>query len=322
VIDTIADDFYRVTLPMPFRLEHVHVYVLIHDGKVTLFDTGINTPDTFSTLEEALHRIGMTLHDIDHIFITHYHADHCGIAGGIKDISGAVIHTSEIGKRIRQYQQNEALVTEKVRTFYLAQGLAEDVVQHLLKLIQYFRTATMPYDVDECVIAGETYTLGERSFEVLPTPGHARDHVCYYFRQEGLLLAGDHVLPDITPNLSPDLLDPDFRALSSFITALQGLSDLSVTRVFPAHGEPFTNLKKRIDEITDHHEERKALTLRALRHGPKNTFQVSQDIFGPELPEFDKFLALNETYVHLVELLHDGLIAEEDAGGRMIFHVV
>ena len=322
MIDTIADDFYRITLPMPFRLEHVHIYALIHDGKVALFDTGINTPATFSTLEESLHRIDMTLHDIDHIFITHYHADHCGIAGEIRDISGAVIHTSEIGKQIRRYQQNEALVAQKIRSFYLAQGLAEDVVQHLLKLIRYFRTATLPYDVDECVRAGTTYTLGQRSFEVLPTPGHTRDHICYYFRQEGLLLAGDHVLPDITPNLSPDLLDPDFRPLSSFISTLQGLTNLPVARVCPAHGDPFTDLKKRVDEIIDHHTERKTLALRALRHGPKTTFQVSQEIFGRDLPEFDKFLALNETYVHLVELLHDGLIDEENTGKPALFHLV
>jgi hypothetical protein len=52
---------------------------------------------------------------------------------------------------------------------------------------------------------------------------------------------------------------------------------------------------------------------------PKTTLQVSQDIFGTDLPDFDKFLALNETYVHLLELKHQGIISEEQAGNVLVY---
>ena len=55
---------------------------------------------------------------------------------------------------------------------------------------------------------------------------------------------------------------------------------------------------------------------------PKTTFQVSQEIFGSDLPDFDKFLALNETYVHLLELKHKGIIKEEQTGDILVYTAV
>lgn len=306
---------------MPFRLRHVHVYIVIHDGKVALFDTGINMADTFAKLDESLHTIGKSVTDIDLIYITHYHADHCGIAGGIKKTSGAIIHASSIGQTIRQYQKNNDAVTSRVTSFYLRHGLREDVIDHLLKLIRNFRKATIPYDIDRSVSPGETYALGNRSFEILPTPGHTRDHICYYFRDEGILISGDHVLPDITPNLSPDLFDPDFRALKSFLDSLDDLKGLPVASVWPAHGNAYTDLDGRIEEIKTHHQERSQVILRALRHGPQSAFQLMKKVFGTELPEFDEFLALNETYVHLVELVYDGIVTSQERNGKVFYEL-
>ena len=94
MIDRILPDLYRITLPMPFRLRHVHVYALLHDGRVALFDTGMNIPETYKVLDEALAAIGRATKDIDRIFLTHMHADHCGIAGRIQEISGAAVYLS------------------------------------------------------------------------------------------------------------------------------------------------------------------------------------------------------------------------------------
>jgi hypothetical protein len=86
---------------------------------------------------------------------------------------------------------------------------------------------------------------------------------------------------------------------------------LPVEKVYPAHGRPFSDLKGRIAAIYDHHLIRKRITYESVQRGPKTAYVVSQDIFGPDLPEFDQFLALNETYVHLLELIGEGLIREE-----------
>ncbi|MGZ3636038.1 MAG: hypothetical protein ACXWMO_11885, partial [Syntrophales bacterium] len=86
-------------------------------------------------------------------------------------------------------------------------------------------------------------------------------------------------------------------------------------------GDPFPNLKARVEEIRGHHRERKSLVLESVKGGPKTTYQVSLDIFGRDLPEFDQFLAVNETYAHLIELVEEGLIKQKRSGHHLIHSV-
>jgi glyoxylase-like metal-dependent hydrolase (beta-lactamase superfamily II) len=115
----------------------------------------------------------------------------------------------------------------------------------------------------------------------------------------------------ITPNLSPDPFDPDFHPLNAFLDSLKTVGNLKIQTVWPAHGEPFSDLKKRIGEISDHHKERRDLILDSITKGPKTVFEISADIFGRNnLSGFDGFFALNETYVHIMELVHEGTVKE------------
>ena len=90
-------------------------------------------------------------------------------------------------------------------------------------------------------------------------------------------------------------------------------------RVYPGHGIHFTRLPARVNELRAHHKERTQRIIDSLGTQPKTTLQVSQDIFGTDLPDFDKFLALNETYVHLLELKLKGIIAEELSGNVLVY---
>jgi len=321
LIREIAENFYMITLPMPFRLKHVNVVILVHNKGVALFDTGLNMSGSFSKLEDSLETIGKSVHDIDSIFITHHHVDHCGMAGRIKEISGAVIYMSETGRQIIENRKNEGLAIQKIKKFYIEQGLAEKTVDGLVGLLGHFKKGIFPFQVDECLDNDRKYFIGDTAFEVLPTPGHTRDHACFFFEKEGILLSGDHVLPEITPNLSPDLFCPEFRPLRSFLDSLTSIQDLPVSMVLPSHGAPFPNLKKRIEEMQEHHKERKGFALDSVKKGSKTTFQISMDIFGKDLSGFDKFLALNETYVHLIELIHEGLIEEHKSGKQVLYNI-
>ena len=322
MIDQILPDLYRITLPMPFRLRHVHIHALLHDGKVALFDTGMNIPESFQVLDEALATLKKTTRDIDEVFLTHFHADHCGIAGAIQKRSGAVVRMSEADARRLQYNSRQEDLAERARTFYLSQGLPQKAMDILIKLMAAFREATIPFRIDSHLEPHDRHTLGKRSFEVIPAPGHTSGQMCFYFPEEQILLAGDHVLPDITPNLSPDIFMLDYRPLRSFLRSLESIRDLSVKMVYPAHGDPFSDLGKRIDEIKEHHAERTQLIVEALRGKEKTAFEVSGNIFGEDLPEFDQFLALSETYVHIVELMDKGVVRGEERGGLFRYIIV
>jgi glyoxylase-like metal-dependent hydrolase (beta-lactamase superfamily II) len=322
LIEKIAESFYMITLPMPFRLKHVHVFALVHDNGVSLFDTGMNTPETFSTLEESLKSLGKAVRDTDRIFITHFHTDHCGIAGRIKDISGAAIAMSAIDALRIHNDQKKGLDFDQIKKFYCEQGLREEIIDGLLELLGSFRKATIPFKIDTSLEDHGSQKAGDREFEVISVPGHTSGQVCFFFRREGILLSGDHILPDITPNLSPDPYNPEFRPLKSFLDSLGKVEDLPVIKVYPAHGDPFSNLKMRVEEIREHHRERKSLVLESVKGSTKTTFQISLDIFGQNLPEFDQFLAVNETYAHLIELAEEGLIKQKKLGDLIIHSVI
>lgn len=318
-MEEISRNLFMITVPMPFRLRHVHIFVLSQGNRVTLFDTGLNTPETVSILEDSLRTIRKTLRDIDRIFITHHHLDHCGMAGRIKAISGAEIHVSDVGREVLSVRTDEAELVRRVRDFCLLHGLPESTTNFVINLFLAFKTAGSPFEGDRYFRADSRHTAGETEFQAIATPGHTRDHISYYFPKEGLLLSGDHVLPEITPNLSPDLFCPEFRPLRSFLDSLTRIETLPAGKVFPAHGDPFPNLAVRIQEIKAHHEVRKGLALDSVTRGPRTTFDVSRDIFGDDLPEFDRFLALNETFVHLVELVHEGVMKEERGKRHVLY---
>ena len=308
-MEEIFPNFFMITLPMPFRLMHVNVFIMIHDDKITLFDTGLNTPENFLIFEKSLRQVNKNVRDIESIFLTHLHIDHCGMAGWIKDISAAEIHTSEFGRPFIS-MANEAAFIDTLKVFCLSNGLPEETTENIATFLLNLKEAPGPFQIDRHYQYNRSYVIGGREFEAIPTPGHTRDHVSFFFPKEHILLSGDHVLPEISPNIAPDLSAPDFHPLQSFFESLSRVGSLPVKKVCPAHGRPFANLTGRINELKDHHQIRKSLTYKSVKMGTKNAFQVSQDIFGNALSEFDRFLALNETYVHLSQLVREGAIGD------------
>ncbi|OGP82913.1 MAG: hypothetical protein A2V87_06430 [Deltaproteobacteria bacterium RBG_16_58_17] len=318
-IREVAAGLYMLTLPMPFRLEHVNVFAALEEDGFTLIDTGPNLTGTFPALEASLTEIGRRVEECRRILITHFHMDHCGLAGLIADRSGAGIFLSEIDDLTVRTFADEDRRLESLRRFALENGLDVRTFATIEREFTALRTATSPFTATGILADGERLRVGGRVMEIVATPGHSRGHISIYLPEERILIAGDHVLPNITPNLSPDLIDPTFRPLKSFLESLERVASLPLGMVFPAHGGPFPDLKGRVEEIRQHHSERSGFTLAALKEQPKTTEAVSRCIFGNDLPPFDKFLALNETFVHLIELMAEGALRQERRNGFCYF---
>jgi len=319
LINKVSDDFYHITLPMPFRLRHVHVYVLADGENLALFDTGFNVGGSYEILEKDLGSIGRSIKSIRDIYITHVHIDHCGMAGLIKEKSGATIHLSAAADDSNQNYSRTDLLTAKVKSFYRTHGFTEKEVDDLIELFSGMRNIIAVFKGDDRLQPNEIKKFGKWQFEAIFTPGHSNGHTCYYFPREGFLLSGDTILPHITPNLSPDLFDEQFRPLSSFLTSIKKVEKLAVNKIYPGHGDVLTDVKTRVRELQDHHAGRTQLILNCLGTEPKTTREVSREIFGNDLPDFDKFLALNETYVHLLELKRQNEIREEQKGNNLVY---
>ncbi len=314
-IREIAAGLYLLSLPMSLSLPYVHVVAAVDRENVTLFDTGLNARSSRTVYERLLPRIGGAVKQIDRIFLTHYHIDHCGLAGHIQEQSGAKIHMSQI--------DYGALPRGAGQSFVALSGIAHGMPPRVVdafctSLDAMLKWASRPFVVDHFLTDGETFQVGSRTVVSLFTPGHTHGHVCFYFPEEKLLLAGDSILPHITPNLSPDPSSPAFLPLENFIQSLDRLAALPIRTALPSHGEPFSNLRERVAEIKEHHRQRKAFIFEATAR-PQTAYAISQRIFGDALSDFDRGLAFTETYIHLIQLEREGLIRTIEKNGLRLF---
>jgi glyoxylase-like metal-dependent hydrolase (beta-lactamase superfamily II) len=318
-VQEIASGLYRISIPLAFGLDYVHTYAAIDQERVALFDTGPSMPSSLSLYQNALKRIGRSLKDVDRIFITHSHVDHCGFAGRIKEFSGARIFLSEVEFEAITRAHRDQRKIDTLGYFWRQFGLDEKTIHTFSAVSDAFTMATAPFSTDLFLNDEQSIKVGDRTFFVLSTPGHTRGHICFFLPEEQILLAGDCILPHITPNLSPDLTCSTFLPLENFIQSLERIGALPVHKVYPAHGEPFENLKGRVEEIIEHHIQRKDLTLQSVTRNSQMPADVSKKIFGDSLSGFDRGLALNETYVHLLQLEKEGRIEKSQKNGLVFF---
>ena len=126
-----------------------------------------------------------------------------------------------------------------------------------------------------------------------------------------MLIAGDQVLPRITPNVSVQAQEPESDPLTLFMASLDKLRDLPAdTLVLPSHDWPFRNLHGRLDSMAEHHEERLEATLAACAE-PATAIDVLGHLFTRKLDNHQIFFAVGETLAHIHRLMHQGRIRRD-----------
>ena len=316
----IIQGVYQIKLPLPGGpLDHSNAYLIDGSQGNLLIDTGWNTPEAFSALGEYLKANGFDFSDISQIVITHLHPDHYGLAGRIKELSGATLALSEIEARLldRRYV-NMSILLEEVSHLLRAHGTPQSELSQLSQASMPARQFVVPAKPDTKLKAGQKVSMDPFEFKVLLTPGHSPGHICLYEPNRRFLFTGDHILPDITPNVG---LHPQSGAnpLGDYINSLKSLTELEVSFVFPGHGSVFNGLGQRIDALLRHHQQRMTDILNVIRDDPKTAYQIATEIpWVPDegginfqdLPPLDRRLAVLETLAHLQLLATEGKAME------------
>jgi glyoxylase-like metal-dependent hydrolase (beta-lactamase superfamily II) len=150
--------------------------------------------------------------------------------------------------------------------------------------------------------------IGE--WEGLLTPGHAPGHLCLYRERDGVLLAGDLLLPDTTPNLH--LTHTMRDAVSDFVASLERVAALEISLVLPSHGEPFTDAAGRAAQLIAHHERRLQRLIHELAAGPRAEAELSTAIFGHLKISDQIMMAQMETHAHLEHLRLKGRVGFQE----------
>jgi glyoxylase-like metal-dependent hydrolase (beta-lactamase superfamily II) len=313
----ISPGIYWFKLPIMLEgvsLAHVNVYLVRGNDGYLLIDSGWNTPDSFEAMSRGLKEIGADLKDVTQVVCTHAHPDHYGMAGHIKQISGAAITMHHIEKNyiMPRYVAMQELLGETDQML-TGNGVPRAEVQKLRDATVGLAQFIVPALPDTTLHEGETISHGAFNFRVMWTPGHSSGHICLYEPDRKLLFSGDHILPKITPNISvhPQSIE---NPLGRYLRSLKETRGLNVELTCPGHDEPFTALVPRIDEIIKHHEERKREILAILGNRPGTAFKVAEKVkWGTkviwyDLPDFHRRMAIFETLAHLEMMAVDGLL--------------
>ena len=271
----------------------------------------MHTPEAEQALSQGLADSGIAMPALVRAFITHLHPDHMGLAGTLEAAGVEVLmHRPEIAAARRVWSKEHELIDETYE-FFERHGMPHDVDEGMRAAwIAMGRTvdpvrALVPTD------DGDEIDLGGRMTRVRWTPGHTDHHAVLIDEHDQLLFAGDHVLPRITSNVG---LYPHSRddPLGDYLGALHAIRDVRVTRVLPAHGEPFTDLAGRVDELLAHHDARLDAVLAALGSRERTGYEVARDLFPVLRSPHEERFALAETLAHLRHLERGRRVREVD----------
>ena len=99
-----------------------------------------------------------------------------------------------------------------------------------------------------------SFGSGTINSRALRPPGISWGHMCLYEPRRKILVAGDHILGDISPNIQ--LWSDEWNPLKAYLSSLDKVSGFDIELVLPGHRGILRNAQERIRELKHHHQER------------------------------------------------------------------
>ncbi|MEL6232859.1 MAG: MBL fold metallo-hydrolase [Pseudomonadota bacterium] len=321
----IAEGVLWLRLPLPMKLDHVNVFALEEPDGWTLVDTGLDWRKGREALEAALSG-PLGGRPVTRLLITHHHPDHIGLAGVLQARFGSELITSRtsflMARMLTLDVQDRP--SDASMAFAAASGMsAERLAARRDERPFNFADVVAAFDPGYTrVRAGEVIVLGGRRWQVRVGHGHAPEHVTLWEEDGPLVLAGDQILPGISPHLGVYLTEADADPVSEWIAACRDLRAHARPDhlVLPGHKTPFTGLAARLDQLIDNHVS--ALDrIEAFLEVPRRAPDCFVTLFKREIGDAEYGLALSETLAHLNALHHAGRARREiDADGVWQWH--
>lgn len=315
--ELVAAGVHRIPLPLPQDgLRAVNVYAIEDGDRLTLIDGGWAIPEATETFVAALDLIGHGIEDIDGFLVTHSHRDHYTNAAATRRRTGAQVAMGDTEEPNLTWIQ-EAFGQPGQHTSPEVAALQTAGAAALATAVSEFKRPAMPIEdwasPDVWLADREVIDVGPRRLDAIHTPGHTRGHFVYRDAGAGVLFAGDHVLPHITPSIGFEPVRVT-SPLRDYLASLALIREMPDTLLLPAHGPATSSVHERVDQLLHHHAQRLDLTLAALDHGATTADDVAHELLwtsrGTRLADMDLFnsmLAVLETAAHLDVLVERGL---------------
>ncbi len=315
----ITDGVLWARLPLPWSLDHINVYLFKEDNGWTIVDTGANGSRGRAVWEKLFTTV-MNNEPIVRVIATHMHPDHIGLAGWLVEKFNCefVITQAEYLLSNTLWLGASDVFPESELTFLLEHGL-DPQFEAMVRGAGYSSYKKGVYKLPpqyRRIEDGSEIEFGGRKWRVLIGRGHSPEHACLYAEEDGLLLSGDQVLPEITSNVSVHAREPHSNPLAQWITSLNRMLDIDTDPVvLPSHGPVYKGLQERLTALIDGHY-KKLVKLHAYLDAPKTATECFPALFRRKITGFDFFLALGEAVAHL-HLLESLDLAERSSDGTL-----
>lgn len=306
----IAPGISWARIPMPGSLGHINSWLLDDDDGVAAVDTGLQLT-MCSDAWKALFNGDLADTPISRVVCTHLHPDHIGLAGWLAKRFDVDIWMSRgewlTARMLTASGSTE--VPEEFCTMQRAAGWSEQQIDAAkAKGWAGFRRVVFPLPVSYRRIEdGQTLDFGAHRWRVVVGSGHSPEHACLWNEREGVLVAGDQVLPRISSNVSVNITEPEGDPLGDWLSSIDRFLEVlpEDLLVCPAHGEPFKGLHVRLKALRDEHNNRlDALTEFVAE--PRRAVDCFPILFNRAIGDEHRDLATGEAVAHLRRLERDG----------------
>ena len=302
---------HRLVVPIPFEEEGpVNVFVIENApalGGVTLFDTGVNTPEGQAALLDGLAGLGLRAADVRRVILSHGHIDHGGNAHLFPEAE-LWAHPEEAGL-MSGLGAWERTLLEPWQTFLKTLGLDEAEVAQQLNGLQRFQAMVTPATASGALADGQRFQFDRFEAEILHVPGHTQGICVLFAEAEGLLFSGDHLLEHTSPNPVMEPTGPGGArrpALVSYQRQLRRVQALEIEWVLPGHGPLWTGHSAHIDRLCTFYQRRQRKIAQVMeREGVETVAEISAAVFGGAYKRAP-FLVLSEVLGNLEVLEADG----------------
>ena len=306
--EEVLPNLFRIEIPLPESpLKYLNSYVIRDPERCLIIDTGLNRAECLEAMQAGLRKIDVDLAKSD-LFITHLHADHFGLVAKLASESTNVFFSRPEKELMESWEGFETMIGYAGRN-----GFPEHELRAALDKHPGAKYGTEWIPELKVLEDGDQIRFGDYQFNCVTTPGHTMGHTCLYEPDKKVLVSGDHILIDITPNIQcwSDTQNP----LKLYLASLDKVADFQVDLVLPGHRRLISDHQARIDELKRHHAQRLAEVITILGGGAMTAFEVASRMTWDlkcddwkDFPVAQRWFATGEAIAHLRLLEEEGKI--------------
>ena len=300
----VAPGIHWLSMPLPFALDHINLWLAEDDDGWTVIDTGIGNADTRALWEKILGS-----RKVKRVIVTHYHPDHAGNAAWLCQRYGVELWMTQ-GEYLTAHAvrtSSAGYTTDAVLSVFRKNGLDQQRASGMGG--RGNRYAALVPDFPHSyrrIIEGDWITIGKHKWRAMIGHGHAPEHLSLYSESLNTLIAGDMLLSTISTNVSVWSIDPEGDPLRLFLDSIARYRDLPADMlVLPSHGKPFRGAHQRVQQLEHHHEERLKELIQSLEK-PQSAADLLTVLFRRPLDAHQTFFAMGEAIAHLHYLYYAG----------------